>query len=93
MYIDFLLKIIGGQIYFDTSKNGCYLWKANSKILHLKLYDYFLNYPPKTIKKHRTYLIKEFHELNDSKVYRDTNILSMNYKIWKNFLNKWNNTN
>lgn len=95
--IEFLKSIFspwgGGQIYFDKSNNGFYIWRANSKLLHLKLYDYFLKFPPKTIKVHRTYLIKEFHELNDSKVYRDTNILSMNYKIWKNFLNKWNNTN
>ena len=91
--IEFLLNIIGGQIYFDKSKNGFYIWRANSKLLHLKLYNYFLKFPPKTIKVHRTYLIKEFHELNESKVYRETNILSLNYKIWKNFLNKWNNTN
>ena len=32
--------------------------------MHLKLYDYFLKFPPKTIKTHRTHLIKEFHELN-----------------------------
>lgn len=91
--IEFLISIFGGQIYFDKSNNGFYIWRANSKLLHLKLYDYFLKFPPKTIKVHRTYLIKEFHELNESKVYRDTNILSMNYKIWKKFLNKWNNTN
>ena len=91
--IEFLISIFGGQIYFDKSNNGFYIWRANSKLLHLKLYDYFLKFPPKTIKVHRTYLIKEFHELNESKVYRDTNILSMNHKIWKKFLNKWNNTN
>jgi hypothetical protein len=86
--IEFLLNIVGGQIYFDKTDNGCYFWKANSKLLHLKLYDYFLKFPPKTIKMHRTYLIKEFHDLNESKIYRDTNILSMNYKIWNKFLNK-----
>lgn len=91
--IEFLISIFGGKIYFDKSNNGFYIWRANSKLLHLKLYDYFLKFPPKTIKVHRTYLIKEFHELNESKVYRDTNILSMNYKIWKKFLIKWNNTN
>jgi len=90
--IEFLLNT-GGKIYFDKTNNGCYFWKANSKLLHLNLYDYFLNFPPKTIKRHRTYLIKEFHELNDSKVYRDTNSLSMNYKMWERFLKKWNNKN
>nr|YP_010833305.1 LAGLIDADG endonuclease [Agaricus bitorquis]WFG54052.1 LAGLIDADG endonuclease [Agaricus bitorquis] len=90
--LEFLLNI-GGKIYFDKTDKGCYFWKANSKLLHLNLYDYFLNFPPKTIKRHRTYLIKEFHELNDSKVYRDTNSLSMNYKMWERFLKKWNNQN
>lgn len=91
--IDFLINVIGGQIYFDKSNNGYYIWKANSKLLHLSLYEYFKNFPPKTIKKHRTYLIKKFHELNDLKVYRDNNILSMNYKKWKNFMIKWENKN
>ena len=91
--IEFLLETIGGNIYFDRSENGRYIWKANSKLLHLKLYDYFLKFPPKTIKTHRTHLIKEFHLLNDKKVYRDTNILSMNFKIWKNFIKKWDNHN
>lgn len=91
--IEFLLSIIGGQIYFDKSNNGLYIWKANSKLLHLILYDYFLKFPPKTIKAHRTYLIKEFHELNELKVYRDSDKLSMNYKKWKRFLTKWDNKN
>ena len=91
--IEFLLNIIGGNIYFDKSDNGRYIWKANSKLLHLKLYDYFLKYPPKTIKNHRTHLIKKFHELNDLKVYRDTDILSLNFKNWKNFMAKWDNKN
>ena len=91
--IEFLLNSIGGNIYFDKSNNGLYIWKANSKLLHLKLYNYFLNFPPKTIKTHRTHLIKEFHELNDLKVYRDTDILSMNFKKWKNFIFKWHNKN
>jgi hypothetical protein len=85
------LDIVGGQIYFDKTDNGCYLWSANSKLLHLKLYEYFLNFPPRTIKMHRTYLIKEFHLLNESKMYRETNTLSMNYKIWNKFVEKWNN--
>jgi ubiquinol-cytochrome c reductase cytochrome b subunit len=91
--IEFLLDIFGGNIYFDKSKNGCYIWKANSRLLHNKLYEYFLKFPPKTIKKHRTYLIKEFHELNDLKVYRETDILSMNFKKWKRFITQWENKN
>ena len=34
--------------------------------MYLNLYDYFLNFSSKTIKRYRTYLIKEFHKLNDS---------------------------
>jgi len=91
--IEFLLNIIGGKIYFDKSKNGHYKWVANSKLLHLKLYDYFLKFSPKTIKKHRTFLIKEFHDLNSKKVYLDNNNLSMNYKLWKKFYIRWDNKN
>jgi LAGLIDADG endonuclease len=91
--IEFLLKIIGGYIYFDKSDNGCYFWKANSKLIHFNLYNYFLKFPPKTIKAHRTYLIKDFHELNELKAYKDTEILSMNFKKWKRFRTKWDNKN
>nr|YP_010991004.1 LAGLIDADG homing endonuclease [Pappia fissilis]WOX61277.1 LAGLIDADG homing endonuclease [Pappia fissilis] len=89
--IEFLLNVIGGNIYFDKSKNGCYIWRVNSKLLHIKLYDYFIKFPPKTIKAHRTYLINELHKLNELKAYRDTNVLSMNFKKWKRFITKWDN--
>ena len=83
--IEFLTKVIGGKIYFDKRLNGHYKWIANSKLLHLKLYDYFLKFTPKTIKKHRTFLITEFHELNSIKAYLETDKLSVRYKIWKMF--------
>jgi len=89
--IEFLLSVIGGKIYFDKSFNGHYKWTANSKLLHLNLYNYFFKFPPKTIKSYRTFLIKEFHELNNRKVYLDNNKLSINYKIWKNFISRWDN--
>lgn len=89
--IQFLLNAIGGHIYFDKSFNGHYKWTVNSKLLHLKLYDYFFKFPPKTIKSNRTFLIKEFHNLNDRKVYLDNNKLSINYKIWNKFITRWEN--
>jgi hypothetical protein len=89
--IEFLLNVIGGNIYFDKSFNGHYIWKANSKFLHLNLYNYFFKFTPKTIKSHRTFLIKEFHELNNRKVYLDNNKSSINYKTWNNFINRWDN--
>lgn len=91
--LEFILEMIGGHIYYEKSQNGIYFWKANSKLLHLKLYDYFSKFPPKTIKKHKTYLIKEFHFLNDLKCYRNTDKLSMEFKMWKNFISKWENKN
>ena len=89
--IECLLNVIGGNIYFDKRLNGHYIWRANSKLLHLNLYNYFFKFPPKTIKSHRTFLIKEFHELNNRKVYLDNNKLSINYKTWNNFINRWDN--
>ena len=88
--IDFLTKVIGGKCYYDKRLNGIYKWVANSKLLHLKLYDYFLKFPPKTIKGHRTFLIKEFHMLNEQKFYLETNKLSAAYKIWQKFYTRWN---
>jgi len=91
--IDFLSKVIGGKCYFDKTLNGNYKWVANSKLLHLKLYDYFLKNPPKTVKKHKTFLIKEFHELNELKAYLEIDKLSVRYKIWQDFVLRWNNKN
>jgi len=91
--IEFLTLVIGSKIYFDKRLNGHYKWVANSKLLHLKLYDYFLKFPPKTIKKHRTFLIKEFHELNSIKAYLETENLSVRYKIWQKFYLRWENKN
>ena len=91
--IEFILKVIGGQIYFDKSLNGYYKWVANSKLLHKKLYDYFIKFPPKTIKSNRTFLIKEFHELNSLKAYLSIDKSSIKYKMWQNFLNRWDNKN
>jgi hypothetical protein len=89
--IEFLLNVIGGNIYFDKRLNGHYIWRANSKLLHFNLYKYFFKFPPKTIKSHRTFLITEFHELNNRKVYLDNNKSSINYKTWNNFINRWEN--
>ena len=89
--IEFLLNVIGGNIYFDKRLNGHYIWRANSKLLHFNLYKYFVKFPPKTIKSHRTFLITEFHELNNRKVYLDNNKSSINYKTWNNFINRWEN--
>ena len=89
--IEFLLNVIGGNIFFDKRLNGHYIWRANSKLLHLNLYNYFFKFPPKTIKSHRTFLITEFHELNNRKVYLDNNKASINYKTWNNFINRWDN--
>jgi hypothetical protein len=83
--VECLSNIIGGQIYFDKKLNGHYKWVANSKLLHYKLYDYFYKFPPKTVKGHRTFLIKEFHELNEIKAYLETDKLSVRYKIWQDF--------
>nr|YP_009517184.1 hypothetical protein C0991_000019 [Blastosporella zonata]AYE93082.1 hypothetical protein C0991_000019 [Blastosporella zonata] len=91
--IDFLSKVIGGKIYFDKKLNGHYKWVANSKLLHLKLYDYFLKFPPKTVKRHKTFLIKNFHDLNDIKAYLETEKLSVRYKIWQDFAVRWDNKN
>ena len=60
-------------------------------LLHLKLYEYFRNFPPKTIKRHRTYLIQDFHELNELKAYLNQSPNSILYKKWLLFMKKWNN--
>lgn len=88
--LSYIYNVFGGTIVYDKASGGCYKILWNSKELHLEMYDYFLRFPPKTVKCHRTFLIKEFHELihmYDKPYMKPTN--SIEYKRWISFKNRW----
>ena len=53
--IEFLLNIIGGNIYFDKSDNGRYIWKANSKLLFIAFCFEYENYNNSLLSNETTY--------------------------------------
>ena len=79
--------LLGGNIYYDRSYNGCYKWSIQSKKDVLNFRDYILKYPSRTSKFNRIMLIILYYKLKDIKAYKETNIIL--YKSWNNFVNKW----
>lgn len=75
----------GGNIYFDTSKNGYYKWHIQSKKDINNFLSYFNTHMFKSAKSNRFFMIKDFFQLKSIKAYQENSIY---YKHWKNFYNK-----
>jgi hypothetical protein len=77
--------IFGGNIYFDSSKNGYYSWTVQSRNDILILLDYFKYHTLRSHKSSRYHLIKDYYRLRDLQAYKEDSIY---YKAWKNFNQK-----
>lgn len=80
-------KLFGGNILFDKSGNGKFLWLIKYKSDIFNFLDYNKSNPSKTIKFNKLLLINEYYKLKDIKAY---NIDSDFFKSWLSFINKWN---
>jgi len=76
----------GGNIYYDRSGKGCYVWSIQSREDILNFLEYFENHIFRSNKSKRFFLIKEYFKLRGLKAYQEENL---NNKAWVNFLNKW----
>ena len=83
--IQYYKEFFGGNIYYDTSKNGFYKWHIQSKEDIENFQCYFQTHMFKSAKSKRFFMIKDFFELKSMKAYREDSIY---HKIWKNFWNK-----
>jgi hypothetical protein len=80
---------LGGNIYFDSSKNGYYKWSVQSETDIKLILEYFKRYSSKSLKRNRLFLINEYYNLIHLKAYKAP-VDSILYKNWIRFNNKWN---
>jgi len=80
-------EYFGGNIYYDTSKNGYYKWHIQSKKEIENFLSYFQTHIFKSVKSNRVFLIHDFYELKTIKAYCKDSIY---HKVWKKFCDKWN---
>lgn len=81
-------KIFGGNIYFDKAGYGYYKWSIQSKNDIEFFFNYIKQYPIRSHKKQRFFLISKYYELKNLKAYKqDINFIL--YKVWQDFLQNW----
>jgi len=86
--VQWFKDIFGGNIYFDSSQNGYYIWSVQSRNDIEIMLNYFKNHTLRSHKSHRYHLIKDYYKLRDLQAYKKDSIY---YKAWHDFYNKWNN--
>jgi hypothetical protein len=88
--IEWYQKIFGGYIYFDTSKNGYYIWSIQSRKDIAKFQIYFKSSIFRSSKSKRFFLIDKYYDLKDLKAYKET---SIHHKEWLSFMENWEKLN
>lgn len=83
--IDF--QMFAGNISFNKSGNGYFLWLIHSKEDILLFLEYNKFNPSRTIKFKRLLLINLFFNLTEIKAYQVNNLF---HKQWLSFYDKWN---
>lgn len=85
------MTFLGGNIYFDKAKNGCYKWSIQSEEDIANFMQYIKICSIQSIKRNRIFLIKEYYRLVSLKAYKaEAEENSILYKSWKIFNQKWN---
>lgn len=82
----FFTQIFNGNIYFDKSSRN-HTWSIQSKTDNLYFLTYIKKYPSRSGKQNRFHLVPLYYELCALKAYNQT--LSLHYKAWVSFLEKW----
>lgn len=84
-----LQDIYGGSIYIDRTSNN-FKWYISNKELILKIISYFKEYPPRSLKKNRLFLIPKCYELKEMGAHKAL-INNKPYlaKAWVDFQEKW----
>lgn len=77
----------GGNIYFDKGGYGSYKWSIQSE-KDIELYmNYIKQYPSRSHKKQRLFLVPKYYKFKNLKAYKNKN--SILYKVWQNLLENW----
>ena len=87
LLLDPLIPLYGGSIYLH-SKSLAFKWVVFRKSEIIQLLDYFKNYPLRSAKKNRVFLISKYFEYRKLKAHLATpdSILG---KQWINFIKNW----
>nr|GMC71800.1 endonuclease [Ipomoea batatas] len=80
--------VFGGDIYFDSGRNGYYEWSVQSPKDVAMVLGYFRSTTWRSRKSRRFFLVDEYYRLCDLKAFEPS---SMNHKAWLAFIDKWNN--
>lgn len=83
--VNIFILIFGGNIYFDASGHGIYVWSVQSRRDVLRVCEYFKKYC-RSHKSKRFYLVDEYFRLRDLKAYKPN---SDYYKEWLAFKENW----
>lgn len=86
--VEMFVKVFGGYIYYDKSKNGYYKWCIQSNKDILNFINYIKLNPSKSLKYNRLLLCNKFYYLINNKAYLQQ-INTPLYKAWIKFTEKW----
>ncbi len=78
----------GGNIYYDRSQNGYYVWSTSDRIIINHFLDYAKKGNVKSIKGSRLLLVPRLYELRDVNAFKAP-VDSALYKDWLLFKAKW----
>lgn len=87
--LDSLKNLYGGAIYFTNTGGRSFKWVVNTKEENIKLVDYFKHYPLRTAKFNRLVQIQKCYEQRSLKAHLKGH-LTLEGKLWLEFMNKWN---
>ena len=85
--VQYYKDVFGGNIYFDSAKNGYYQWSIQSQEDVLSMLNYFKTHTSRSHKSQRLFLIKDYFTLRHLEAFKAE---SIHHKAWLDFINKWN---
>lgn len=85
---DPLTTLYGGHIYFSNTSGRSFKWTLTKKSDILAMLTYFKICPSHSAKMNRIRQIENYFQLRGMKAHL-ANENSVNGKLWRNFINKW----
>lgn len=80
--------IFNGNLYYDKSHYGHYIWIISAKEDVVNIYQYFKKHPSRSSKLKRLVLVEDFYELKSLKAYKYSS-KSLLGKAWAKLKLRW----
>jgi ubiquinol-cytochrome c reductase cytochrome b subunit len=80
-------RVLGGSLYYDKAQNGYYKWAVQSKTNVLYIIEYFKNFPCRSSRRSKLFLIPHVYKAIEQRAYHPDNIFL--YKKWQELMEKW----